>query len=103
MAGRREPGGSAATRYVCVRHGHPVRVCQALRHGEARTIMRVFERLSERSRRLRFNGPTPCLRAADLREFASVDVPVWVLAQECVPMKLEPALITTALTVISDP
>ena len=65
--------------------------------------MRVFERLSERSRRLRFNGPKPCLRAAELRELASVDVPVWVLAQECVPMKLEPALITTALTVISDP
>ena len=35
--------------------------------------MRVFERLSERSRRLRFNGPKPCLRAAELRELASVD------------------------------
>lgn len=35
--------------------------------------MRVFERLSECSRRLRFNGPKPCLRAAELRELASVD------------------------------
>ena len=64
MARGREPGGSAATRYVRVR---------PLRHGEARTIMRVFERLSERSRRLRFNGPKPYLRAAELRELASVD------------------------------
>lgn len=44
-----------------------------LRHGEARTILAVFERLSERSRRLRFNGPKPCLRAAELRRLAAVD------------------------------
>ena len=35
--------------------------------------MRVFERPSERSHCLRFNGPKPCLRAAELRELASVD------------------------------
>jgi ribosomal protein S18 acetylase RimI-like enzyme len=35
--------------------------------------MAVFDRLGERSRRLRFNGPKPCLRAAELRALASVD------------------------------
>jgi ribosomal protein S18 acetylase RimI-like enzyme len=35
--------------------------------------MRLFERLSERSRRARFNGAKPCLRTAELRELASVD------------------------------
>jgi ribosomal protein S18 acetylase RimI-like enzyme len=33
----------------------------------------VFERLSETSRRARFNGPKPCLSAAELRELAAVD------------------------------
>jgi ribosomal protein S18 acetylase RimI-like enzyme len=35
--------------------------------------MRVFERLSEQSRRSRFNGAKPCLRRSELRQLASVD------------------------------
>ena len=44
-----------------------------LRHGEARTVMRLFERLSERSRRARFNGAKPCLTRSELRRLASID------------------------------
>ena len=44
-----------------------------LRHGEARTVMRLFERLSERSRRARFNGAKPCLSRSELRRLASID------------------------------
>ena len=44
-----------------------------LRHGEARTVMSVFRRLSDRSRRARFNGAKPCLRRAELRRLATVD------------------------------
>ena len=42
-------------------------------NGDARTVMTVFERLSERSRRARFNGPKPCLSFGELRQLASVD------------------------------
>jgi len=35
--------------------------------------MAVFERLGEGSRRARFDGPKPCLSAAELRQLASVD------------------------------
>lgn len=52
--------------------GPPV-VAKPLRHGDVRTVMGVFERLSEQSRRLRFNGPKPCLRMSELRQLASVD------------------------------
>jgi len=44
-----------------------------LGHGDARTVMTLFERLGERSRRARFNGPKPCLRSSELRRLASVD------------------------------
>jgi ribosomal protein S18 acetylase RimI-like enzyme len=44
-----------------------------LRHGDVRTVMALFERLSERSRRARFNGPKPCLSFSELRRLASVD------------------------------
>jgi ribosomal protein S18 acetylase RimI-like enzyme len=36
-------------------------------------VMGVFERLGERSRRARFNGPKPCLSTSELRALASVD------------------------------
>lgn len=48
-------------------------VVRPLRHGDVRTVLAVFERLGEQSRRRRFNGPKPCLRAAELRQLASVD------------------------------
>ena len=44
-----------------------------LRRGDVRTVMAVFNRLGERSRRARFNGAKPCLKAAELRALASVD------------------------------
>jgi ribosomal protein S18 acetylase RimI-like enzyme len=44
-----------------------------LHHGEARTVMRLFERMSERSRRARFNGAKPCLNRSELRKLASID------------------------------
>jgi len=46
---------------------------RALRNGEARTVMRMFERLSERSKRARFNGAKPCLTRSELRRLASID------------------------------
>jgi ribosomal protein S18 acetylase RimI-like enzyme len=44
-----------------------------LRHGDVRTVVGVFKRLSEESRRARFNGPKPCLRHSELRQLATVD------------------------------
>lgn len=35
--------------------------------------MRLFERLSERSRRARFNGAKPCLNRSELRQLATID------------------------------
>ena len=40
----------------------PAICVRPLSHGDARTVMSVFERLGEGSRRARFNGPKPCLR-----------------------------------------
>jgi ribosomal protein S18 acetylase RimI-like enzyme len=41
--------------------------------------MRVFERLGERSRRARFNGPKPRLSSAELEHLATVDATRHVL------------------------
>ncbi len=41
--------------------------------------MSVFERLGERSRRARFNGPKPCLNRRELRVLATVDATHHVL------------------------
>jgi ribosomal protein S18 acetylase RimI-like enzyme len=60
------------TRVLEPKHG-PRFLVRPLRHGDVRTVMRVFERLGERSRRARFNGPKPCLSFAELRQLASVD------------------------------
>jgi GNAT superfamily N-acetyltransferase len=35
--------------------------------------MHLFERMSERSRRARFNGAKPCLSRSELRKLASID------------------------------
>lgn len=48
----------------------PPIVAKPLRNGDVRTVMGLFERLSERSRRARFNGPKPCLTATELRRLA---------------------------------
>jgi ribosomal protein S18 acetylase RimI-like enzyme len=38
-----------------------------------RTVLALFSRLGEGSRRSRFNGPKPCLGVPDLRQLARVD------------------------------
>ena len=65
-------GAHAHARVVNPRNG-PTLVVRPLRHGDVRTVMSVFERLGERSRRSRFNGPKPCLSVSELRQLASVD------------------------------
>jgi len=60
------------TRVLKPRHG-PTILVRPLTHGDARTVMAVFEQLSDASRRARFNGAKPCLSRADLRELAAVD------------------------------
>ena|SRR5436190_6241847 len=66
------------TRVRKPRHG-PTLLVRPLRHGDVRTVMAVFARLGEQSRRARFNGSKPCLRAAELRQLASVDATRHVL------------------------
>jgi hypothetical protein len=51
----------------------PTILVRPLRHGDVRTVMSLFERLGERSRRTRFNGSKPCLSVPELRQLASVD------------------------------
>jgi protein lysine acetyltransferase len=60
------------TRILKPKHG-PVLLVRPLRHGDVRTVMAVFERLGSQSRRARFNGPKPCLSAAELRQLAAED------------------------------
>jgi len=43
-----------------------------LGYGERRPVLQVFEGLSERSRRLRFLGPKPVLREAELERLVDV-------------------------------
>jgi ribosomal protein S18 acetylase RimI-like enzyme len=60
------------TRALTLDHG-PTILVRPLRHGDVRTVTAVFGRLGEESRRARFNGPKPCLTAAELRQLATVD------------------------------
>lgn len=60
------------TRILKPKHG-PTILVRPLRHGAVRTVMDLFERLSDESRRARFNGPKPCLSRSELRQLASVD------------------------------
>ena len=60
------------TRVLKPRHG-PTLLVRPLRHGDVRTVLAVFEQLSDASRRARFNGAKPCLSRTDLRELAAVD------------------------------
>ena len=60
------------TRVLKPRHG-PTILVRPLRHGDVRTVMAVFEQLSDSSRRARFNGAKPCLSRSDLRGLAAVD------------------------------
>ena len=60
------------TRVLKPKHG-PTLLVRPLRHGDVRTVLAVFERLGAQSRRARFNGPKPCLSAAELQELAAED------------------------------
>ena len=60
------------TRVLKPKHG-PVLLVRPLRRGDVRTVLAVFERLGEASRRARFNGPKPCLSSSELRQLAAVD------------------------------
>ena len=66
------------TRVIKPKRG-PTLLVRPLRHGDVRTVMSLFERLGERSRRTRFNGAKPCLSRSELRQLASVDPDRYVL------------------------
>jgi ribosomal protein S18 acetylase RimI-like enzyme len=60
------------TRIVKPKHG-PRLVVRPLRDGDVFTVLALFGRLSERSRRARFHGSKPSLSTAELRQLARVD------------------------------
>ena len=60
------------TRIVKPKRG-PALVVRPLRRGDKATVSAMFDRLGERSRRARFNGPKPRLSSADLAQLASAD------------------------------
>ena len=65
-------GGAMPTRALRVKHGRVVLV-RPLANGDRETVLAVFERLGERSRRMRFNGPKPQLSPGELERLAAVD------------------------------
>lgn len=67
-----DPSWGRRVRCVVTRGGTTLLV-RPLRHGEVKTVMAVFKRLGERSRRARFNGAKPCLKISELRRLAAVD------------------------------
>ena len=66
------PAPSASARRLAAGGGLAV-IAKPLRDGDVRTVASLFAGLSERSRRLRFNGPKPCLTRSELRSLATVD------------------------------
>jgi predicted MFS family arabinose efflux permease/ribosomal protein S18 acetylase RimI-like enzyme len=66
------------SRYVRLRRGQGL-VIRPLRNGDVETVMAVFERLGEESRRTRFNGPKPRLSDVELEQLARVDATRHVL------------------------
>jgi ribosomal protein S18 acetylase RimI-like enzyme len=57
---------------VQLRHG-PGLLVRPLRPGDVETVVAVFDRLGEQSRRRRFLGPKPYLDDRDLRALTAVD------------------------------
>ena len=51
----------------------PALIVRPLRNGDTATVLAVFGRLGQASRRLRFNGPKPCLPEEELRQLARMD------------------------------
>ena len=60
------------TRILTPTHG-PELIVRPLRNGDAATVLAVFERLGAESRRLRFNGPKPCLPDQEAEQLARMD------------------------------
>jgi GNAT superfamily N-acetyltransferase len=60
------------SRVLTLKHG-PRLVVRPLRNGDTATVLAVFARLGEESRRRRFHGPKPCLRETELAHLARVD------------------------------
>ena len=60
------------TRIVKPKRG-PTLLVRPLRRGDTATVSAMFERLGERSRRTRFNGPKPRLSTTDLERLAAAD------------------------------
>jgi predicted MFS family arabinose efflux permease len=81
VASRREPRPTVPppvgfapmpTRCLRLAHGRDL-VVRPLANGDVQSVAVVFERLGERSRRLRYNGPKPELAPAELEWLAAVD------------------------------
>jgi ribosomal protein S18 acetylase RimI-like enzyme len=60
------------TRLISLKRG-PQLTVRPLRNGDTGTVLAVFGRLGPESRRLRFNGPKPCLPARELEQLARMD------------------------------
>ena len=60
------------TRILTPKHG-PQLIVRPLRNGDTATVFAVFERLGTESRRLRFNGPKPCLPDQEAAQLARMD------------------------------
>lgn len=60
------------TRLLTLKHG-PQLIVRPLRDGDTATVLAVFERLGAESRRLRFNGPKPCLPSEEAAQLARMD------------------------------
>ncbi|HSX22636.1 MAG TPA: GNAT family N-acetyltransferase [Gaiellaceae bacterium] len=60
------------TRLIKPPHG-PTLLVRPLRDGDVETVSAVFARLGEQSRRMRFNGPKPCLSSEELGRLATID------------------------------
>jgi predicted MFS family arabinose efflux permease/GNAT superfamily N-acetyltransferase len=60
------------TRAIRLGHGKEI-VVRPLANGDVDTVAAVFERLGERSRRMRFNGPRPSLSPPELELLAVMD------------------------------
>jgi ribosomal protein S18 acetylase RimI-like enzyme len=60
------------SRLIKPRHGPSILV-RPLRNGDVATVSAVFDRLGAESRRMRFNGPKPCLSDAELEQLAKID------------------------------
>jgi ribosomal protein S18 acetylase RimI-like enzyme len=58
-------------RYLQPKHG-PALLVRPLHTGDVETVLAVFERMGEESRRARFNGPKPSLADGELQKLARV-------------------------------